>query len=193
VQRTGIEARETSRRTFLQQAGVFGICGCAVSAGGRSVAGDGAAEAQAAQPEPMAKQWVATLLPLLAAGDPVRARSAIRKCFEPHFRALALEPTLDTFRGNVAGFVRHLEKEWGWVVDYSPETGVILIDENKAACVCPVVPKEHPGGLGILCYCSEGIAERMFSHVAGAPVRAEVVASILRGDRSCKYRIDLKP
>ena len=37
-----------------------------------------------------------------------------------------------------------------------------------------------------------GFAKKMFSEVYGARVRAEVVESILRGNKSCKYRIDLK-
>ncbi|MFB3854747.1 MAG: hypothetical protein ACE148_13080 [Vicinamibacterales bacterium] len=183
------------RRAFLKGAGMLGICGCGLASECSARPGEAAsdaAQAPAAAPEPLAKHWVATLLPLLAAGDPEHARSAIRRCFEPHFRSLALEPTLDKFRGNVEGFVRHLEKEWGWVVSYSPDTGVILVDENKPYCVCPVLPKERSGDLGLLCYCSEGIAERMFSHVAGSPVHARVVASVLRGDRTCKYRIELK-
>ncbi len=184
-----------NRRAFLKGAGLLSICGCGLAAECSARPGEAAsdaAQAPAAVPEPLAKHWVATLLPLLAASNPEHARSAIRKCFEPHFRSLALEPTLDKFRGNVEGFVRYLEKEWGWVVSYSPETGVILVDENKTYCVCPVLPKERSGDLGLLCYCSEGIAERMFSHVAGSPVRARVVASVLRGDRTCKYRIELK-
>ncbi len=184
-----------NRRAFLKSAGLLGICGCGLTAECSVRPGEAAsdaAQAPAAVPEPLAKHWVATLLPLLAAGNPEHARSAIRKCFEPHFRSLALEPTLDKFRGNVEGFVRYLEKEWGWVVSYSPDTGVILVDENKTYCVCPVLPKERSRDLGLMCHCSEGIAERMFSHVAGSPVRARVVASVLRGDRTCKYRIELK-
>ncbi len=42
-----------------------------------------------------------------------------------------------------------------------------------------------------LCNCSEGFAERMFSYILNRPVRATVIASILRGDKSCKYEIFL--
>jgi hypothetical protein len=164
---------------------MLGVCGCGALA-------EPEGHNQQAAPEPLAKQWVATVLPLLAAGDREHARTVIRRCFEPHFQSLAMQDTLDAFRGNLAGFLRHLEKEWGWVVTYSPEEGIILIDENKSACVCPVLPKQHTGDLGLLCCCSEGFAERMFSLVAGAPVRAEVTASVLRGDRTCRYRITLK-
>jgi hypothetical protein len=189
----------TGRRTFLRRAGLAGLCGCGLATSGLA-APDGRREAdervagseQAATPEPLAKQWVAALLPALAAqGDRERARAAIRGCWRPHYDALGIQATLDKFRGNLDGFLRHLQAEWGWVVKYSPEQGVIQIDENKAACVCPVVPKQHDGDLGLLCACSEGFAEQMFSQVVGAPVRAVVVASVLRGDRTCQYRIEV--
>lgn len=176
------------RRSFLKQASLLGLCGCGVCAEASPVpAGAGQ---QAA--EPLARQWIATLLPLLADGDRERAGSILRGCSAAHFQSLDMEKMLDGYRGNVAGLLKHLEKEWGWVVQYSPKEGLILIDENKTTCVCPVIPKQHSGDLGILCCCSEGFAERMFSRVAGAPVRARVVASVLRGDRTCKYRVELK-
>jgi len=43
----------------------------------------------------------------------------------------------------------------------------------------------------LLCDCSEGFAEKLFSAVVGKPVKAEVVASIQRGAKSCRYRISL--
>lgn len=43
----------------------------------------------------------------------------------------------------------------------------------------------------LLCDCSEGFTEKMFSAVVGKPVKAEVVASIQRGAESCRYRITL--
>jgi hypothetical protein len=138
-------------------------------------------------------KWVGALLPLLAVGDRERARAAIRNCWTPHYDSLGMQTTIERFRGNLEGFLRHLQVEWGWAVTYSPEQGMILVDENKPACVCPVVPKQHTGDLGLLCYCSEGFAERMFSQVIGTPVHVDVVASVLRGDPSCRYRIELKP
>lgn len=43
----------------------------------------------------------------------------------------------------------------------------------------------------LLCYCSEGFAELMFSKVVGHPVKAEVIRSIHRGAASCAYQIDI--
>ena len=63
------------------------------------------------------------------------------------------------------------------------------MDENKDFCVCPLCQAQKMPPL--LCNCSEGFAERMFSNILNRPVRATVIASILRGDKSCKYEIFL--
>ncbi|RPJ74487.1 MAG: hypothetical protein EHM24_06015, partial [Acidobacteria bacterium] len=145
----------TDRRSFFKHAGVA-ICACGVTGPGGAF---GAAALTAsplaeAAPEPLAKKWVATLLPLLAAGDRERARTMIRACWSPHYEGLGMQGTIDKFRGDLPGFLRHLQAEWGWVVTHSAEQGLILIDENKSQCVCPILPKEHTGDLGLLCYCS---------------------------------------
>jgi predicted hydrocarbon binding protein len=101
--------------------------------------------------------------------------------------------TVARFEGKLDDFLGFLTEEWGWIIEYSKQDGVIMIDENKEACVCPLVRKDIGMKSRSLCYCSEGFAEKMFSAVAGFPVRAEVTESILRGAKSCKYRIDLKP
>jgi hypothetical protein len=70
-----------------------------------------------------------------------------------------------------------------------PEKEIILADENKPSCVCPLLKDAErlfPG----LCYCSEGFAELMFSAVFKYPVRASVVSSIQRGDSHCVYKIE---
>jgi hypothetical protein len=139
----------------------------------------------------MPQKWIVALLPQLARGDREYAKRLLKGCSRSHYDDLNLQATLDRFRGKLDDFLDFLRKEWGWVIEYDRDKGVIQVNENKAYCVCPLVPKQHGDNLGILCYCSEGIAEQMFSEVAGAPVRAEVVESILRGQKSCKYRIDL--
>jgi predicted hydrocarbon binding protein len=64
-----------------------------------------------------------------------------------------------------------------------------IADENKTKCVCPMVNKEKGVRSSILCYCSEGFAEKMFSTVVGHPVKAKVISSIHRGNNRCKYQI----
>ncbi len=139
----------------------------------------------------MPQKWIAALLPLLAKGDREYARRILKGCAASHYEDLKMQAVVDRFRGKLDDFLDVPRKEWGWIIEYDRDKGVILINENKPNCVCPLVQKGQPGDLGILCYCSEGFAEKMFSEVVGSPVRAEVIESVLRGHKSCKYRIDL--
>ena len=100
-----------------------------------------------------------------------------------------MDKVLAPYVGDMTRFTQFIGDQWGWKIDYKPEIGVIVADENKSFCVCPMVNKEKGIRSSILCYCSEGFAEKMFSTVAGHPVKARVISSIHRGDDRCKYEI----
>lgn len=140
----------------------------------------------------MPQKWIATLLPLLATGDREAAKHVLKGCAASHYDDLKMQATVERFAGRLPAFLDFLRAEWGWIIDYDRAAGVVAINENKSDCVCPLVAKKRGTNLGILCYCSEGFAEKMFSVVVGSPVRAEVTESILRGGKSCRYRIELK-
>lgn len=176
----------TDRRSFVKTACLAGICACAGK-------GTTAAQTDAPKPVTMPQKWIAALLPQLAKGDREYARRILKGCAVSHYEDLKMQTTVDRFRGKPDEFLAFLRKEWGWIIAYDRERGVIQVNENKSSCVCPLVQKSHSTDLGILCYCSEGFAEKIFSEVFGSKVHAEVVESILRGHERCKYRIDLRP
>ncbi len=135
-------------------------------------------------------EWVSTLLAGLDANLPPETKATLLQgCAAVHYRSLNMDELVSQYRGDVEGFLRLLSEKWQWKVMYDKEAQIITADENKSACVCPLVQK----GLGIaspaLCYCSVGFAERMFSAVVARPVKGEVTRSILRGDKSCVYTI----
>lgn len=138
----------------------------------------------------LAGDWLARLLENLEQADP--AENPVKGCAEVHYRQLNMDQVTAPFRGNLPAFIDHLHKTWGWQVAYDPELGVITADENKDYCVCPLVRLGMVKHSQLLCACSEGFAERMFSEVLGRPVRAGVVRSILRGGSSCVYRIETR-
>jgi len=189
-----LAAMSTNRRTFMKTACLAGFCGCGAK-NPVSARADANAPIQAEAPKPatMPQKWILTLLPQLAKGDQENARRILKPCSASHYEELKMQATVDRFRGNLDEFLAFLRKEWGWITEYDRDRGVILINENKSSCVCPLVPKSSSGDFGVLCYCSEGFAEKLFSEVTGSPVRAEVAESIRRGQKSCKYRIELRP
>jgi hypothetical protein len=119
--------------------------------------------------------------------DGLPAEQALKACSWVHFHANRMEEVLAPLKGDLDGFLAFLSREWGWVITQCGEK--ILVDENKNYCVCPLRQAQKMPPL--LCNCSEGFAERMFSYILNRPVRATVTASILRGDKSCKYEIVL--
>ena len=122
--------------------------------------------------------------------DPGAKVKLLKGCAGAHYRSAKMAEIAAPFAGDLGRFLAHLAESWQWKISYDASAGVILADENKDSCVCPLAR----GGARLsplLCRCSEGFAERMFGAVTGKPVRATVVRSILRGDPSCAYRIEL--
>jgi hypothetical protein len=102
-----------------------------------------------------------------------------------------MNETTAPFRGNLPAFLDFLSATWGWKVEYDATRGIITADENKTECVCPLVRCGAVKGQSLLCNCSEGFAERMFARVLDRPVHAQVVRSILKGDPSCVYQVQI--
>ncbi len=178
------------RKVFLRKACIAGVCGC----GFGTLALQGGNETQAEQEtvNQVARQWLVRLLDNLDrnidAGD---LRQIVKMSAGVHYDHLKMDDLLAGYTGRMKDFIGFLEKEWGWKIDYNESTGVLLADENKTWCVCPVLKGTAPTESPVICYCSEGFAERMFSRVAGTAVTASVVSSVRRGDKTCIYRVEI--
>lgn len=117
---------------------------------------------------------------------------AIKDCANYHYRSLDMDKILDRYVGDLEGFLKFLTETWGWIVECDLLKQEIIANENKEFCVCPVKESYKEGQLSsLLCNCSEGFAERIFSKVTGKKVHAKVINSILQGDKNCIYRIML--
>lgn len=118
-------------------------------------------------------------------------RKIVKKSSIVHYNNLNMDILLSDYIGDLEKFNKFIESSWGWRIDYNKTTKVLIADENKDYCVCPIL--EHKKGLNTsaVCYCSEGFAEKMFSVVTGCPVTAKVISSVRKGDKSCKYRIEI--
>lgn len=178
------------RKGFIRKTCMAGVCGCGFGAialnAGTSNQPDQDSENK------MAQQWLVKLLENLDQNiNPAELRKIIKMSAGVHFDQLKMDDLLSGYTGRLKDFIGFLEKEWGWKVDYNEATGVILADENKNYCVCPVLKGTAITASPAICYCSEGFAEKMFSKVAGVAVTAEVISSVRRGDKTCIYRINL--
>ena len=137
-------------------------------------------------------EWLSTLLAALDANLPPETKAALlRGCAAAHYRSINMDEIVSQYQGNVEGFLQFLSDKWRWKVAYDKEAQIITADENKSDCVCPLVQKKLGIASPALCYCSVGFAERMFSAVITRPVKARITSSILRGDQSCVYTIQI--
>lgn len=136
--------------------------------------------------------WTAELLLHMQTNPKADASKLMRHCSQYHYDLNQMDLILQPFVGDLEAFIEFLTKEWGWIINYNAEDKMLTADENKDFCVCPIVNSTDDKKISpMLCHCSEGFAKLMFSKVLGREVSAEVISSIMRGDRSCVYRITL--
>lgn len=186
-----------NRRAFIKKVScITGACLC----GFTSLVQTASAEENVGTPKPnpnpnetLMQDWISNLLLSIdQKADKETHRAIMKACAISHYQHLKMDNFLSPYIGEVEKFNQFLEKEWGWKVQYQKETGLIVADENKSVCVCPMVNQTKGVKSSILCYCSEGFAELMFSKVLGHPVKAEVIRSIHRGASTCAYQISTK-
>lgn len=178
------------RKDFFKSACIAGGCLCGF--GTLIKAENVAAIADAGnkpKPDTMHKAWIASLLTGIDEKlDESTKRLLMKRNAKAHYDNLNMDKTLENYVGKIDTFMKFLEKEWGWKIDYRPSERTILADENKSWCVCPLLDKEK-GISSTLCYCSEGFAELMFGKVMQCKVSSDIVSSVLKGDKTCVYKI----
>ncbi|WP_321286787.1 DUF6144 family protein [uncultured Sunxiuqinia sp.] len=182
----------SDRRNFLKKTCAAGGCFC-----GFTSLVNGAVNPSADVPEVdpnqvLMHEWVSTLLKNIDDNeDETVSRRILKQCAVSHYEHLKMNQFLKPYVGNLNKFIHFIEEKWDWKISYNEEEGLLVADENKNYCVCPLMNQKKGVKSSILCYCSEGFAEMMFSKVAGKPVQATVVSSIHRGQDRCKYEIKL--
>ena len=138
------------------------------------------------------REWLAILLSNISEQiEENEKRNILKGCAYAHYASLVMDTVLAHYKHDLDKFISFLESEWGWKIEYNKKDNTIIADENKQVCVCPIAESIQNSNLSSLCYCSEGFAELMFSYIVQRPVSATVISSIHRGNKSCKYKIEL--
>lgn len=179
-----------NRKNFLQKACLTGLCACGFSR--MTKAADNATSPEQDNNKQLKQDWLSNLLSNLKHDlNENVVRDLVKKSSITHYNNLNMEALLANYIGNLEKFNAFIESSWGWKIDYNKTTNVLIADENKNFCVCPII--EHKKGMdtSAICYCSEGFAEKMFSTVTGVRVTARVISSVRKGDKSCKYKIEI--
>jgi predicted hydrocarbon binding protein len=119
-----------------------------------------------------------------------KCMTLFKPCGKCHVKYL--KPLISNYIGDLQGFIRYMEKECGQQITYDENKQEIIVDENKNYCVCPIAKRMKEGRTSpILCNCSANMTAEMISEITGQKVKAQVMESILRGNSSCKYKIEL--
>ncbi len=184
-----------NRKEFIKYAYITGACMCGFSALASNNQVTANNLTNLAPPDDknlLLQEMISGLLSNLNDGlDTETLRKIIKKNAIIHYHNLKMDDMLKPFENNLSAFNIFLQEKWDWKIDYTVAAKTLIANENKNYCVCPMVNREK-GGSGALCYCSEGFSELMFSKVIGKPVIANVISSVLRGDKNCQYKIEWK-
>lgn len=167
-------------------------CGCGFSAFIQSTENTQVQTVSEPEQDSFISLWTKSLLRQLQEENDDRTnRIIMHELAAVHYDKLEMNKLLERYRNKLPEFLTFLREEWGWRITWDDDRKHIIADEDKKQCVCPLMASlQNPSS--ILCYCSEGFAERMFSRILGKKVRAKVITSILRGDARCQYQIDYK-
>ncbi len=139
------------------------------------------------------KNWTKDLMNELGKieqGEKTDVGEAIGNCSQMCYDSKHLDEELTGFT-SASQFASYLEKEWGWKVQFDEAAGVLLCDENKDHCLCPIVRATCNALSGSICCCTSGMLKRIFKRALGRDVKAEIVRSVVRDGKSCIYRITL--
>ena len=182
--------RNMDRKSFFKKACFAGACFCGFGSIS-GLANNNTSEVQD-ESKQLKQNWLSNLLSNLDQDlEEDVLRKIVKKASIVHYENLKMDSLLSDYIGDLEGFNKYIEETWGWKIDYNKRSKVLIADENKDFCVCPIL--EHKEGIktSAICYCSEGFAEKMFSVVAGVAVSAKVISSVRRGDKTCKYKIKI--
>lgn len=180
----------TTRKDFIKKACISSACLCGFASMAKSSNNN---ETEESAPEiNLHREWVLTLLENIEkSGNESIMKESIKSSAITHYQQLNMDEVLKPFIGNIEKFIEFLSNEWGWIIEYDRTLNKIIANENKKVCVCPILPPQKNKTNKLICYCSEGFAEIMFSKVLPKKVQAEVISSIHRGNEKCIYQITI--
>lgn len=79
----------------------------------------------------------------------------------------------------------------GNILYFQYTTGTTGLKVANGYCLCPLVEKGPAGLSGTFCQCSVGYVRTMFSGYLGKPVTVELLESLKRGGKACRFKITI--
>jgi len=203
------------RKSFLRTGGccaaLVALRGLApgARAAGAEGASDGAAPAPKGPPQAVpltpdaervkfSETWAKRFFDVLDAHLDEATRETImrangRACHLGSQAGHVVEPVdIDTFIARVRSYIGEeaIHRE-GNVVYFHYVANPRGLKVADGYCLCPLVETGPAGLSGTYCLCSAGYVQHMFETEVGRPAKAELLESLKRGDKGCKFKITL--
>ena len=196
------------RKEFLATLGRAGACACAAAAGmtaalaGQSAAtkpGDKTVERAAKRME-FGDGWVRRFFEVIdrTLDEPTRRRLMMangKSCYAAYAGPPKQQPGPDALE-KFKAWVAEKGKERGYAIEGNVITSEFLgsAETGQASpeniCLCPMVEAQKPGQISpTYCLCSVGYVKELHERILGRPVEVELVDSVLRGGKRCKFRM----
>ncbi len=104
-----------------------------------------------------------------------------------------LPPSLDAFIARIHSYPggKDIVRREGDTVYFSYAQNPRGLRVADGYCLCPLVETGPAGLSGTFCLCSVGYVQDMFETMAGHPVQVQLLESLKRGGKGCRFKIDL--
>lgn len=205
-----MEHRPLKRKDFLAAMGKAGVCMCAAAAG-MSSALAGQAPPAAPKPGDRTPERAVKRLEFIDGWVP-RFFAAIDQTLDAPSRERLMTANGRSCFAAFAGPPKKkaapdaLEKFKAWIAEkgkgqgYSIEGQAISFEfvgsaetgqaSPESICLCPLAEAQKAGRISpTYCLCSVGYVKEMHERTLGRPVQVELVDSVLRGGKRCKFRM----
>lgn len=140
----------------------------------------------------LVREWTRDCIELMAGAPEGKAdvHEVLLGCGSKCFERMGLPEKLGAMK-SLDEYLDFLTEEWKWKLSFDRLTGELTCDENKTECLCAVVNSCQCQIAPLLCSCTEGNLKRNFETAFKREVKTKLVTSLLRGGKSCIYRITI--
>jgi hypothetical protein len=203
-----VENTNLDRKSFLKMFGCASVCACtgiALADSAKNSNGEKVSLPMTAPPETpcdkkmeFAQTWVKRFMDLLDANLDEATRNRLmeangKMCHQGSLHGKKVTPIpVDTFVEGLRKYVgsENARREGDAIYfNYVKNPAGLLVADGY--CLCPLVEKGPAGLSGTYCQCSVGYVNDMFETQLGRPVKVELLESLKRGGKGCKFKITL--
>ncbi len=190
-----------NRKEFLKSCGLFGVGSCLVSGTVGRVAesiADGPPVTSCEEKQRFAQKWVKRFFDVFDESLDESAKSGImencgKACFEESVEGKEIKPVgvddlisaINRSTGEIAA------TRDGNVVEFRYVGNPKGLKVADGYCLCPLVESGPQRLSGTYCLCSVGYVRQMFKTYTGRESSVELVESLKRGGKTCRFRITL--